>query len=80
MDDWEGEFPFGEILAETFVLGVFGAGKVHVVVSDLEEETYRVDQRYEVPIRLVSQRTLNEWGGRSTFRCCFPPASAALPV
>ena len=42
VDNWEGEFALGEILAETFVFGVFRAGEVHVVVSYLEEETYCV--------------------------------------
>lgn len=54
VDYWEGEFSLGEILAEAFVFGVFGAGKVHVVVSYLEEETYCVHQRYEVSSGLVS--------------------------
>lgn len=60
VDDWEREFPFCKILAETFVLGVLSAGEVHVVVSDLEEKTYRIHQRYEVPARLVSHRMLND--------------------
>lgn len=43
VDDWEGEFAFGEVFAEAFVVRVFAAGEVHVVVADLEEEAYCVD-------------------------------------
>lgn len=39
MDDWEGEFSFGKIFAKTFVFGVLGAGEVHIVVSDLKEQS-----------------------------------------
>ncbi len=38
MDDGEGEFAFGEVFAQAFVFGIFGAGEVHVVVADLEEQ------------------------------------------
>ena len=43
MDDGEGEFAFCEVFAEAFVVGVFVAGEVHVVVADLEEEADCVD-------------------------------------
>ena len=36
VDDGEGEFSLGQVFAEAFVVGVFRAGEVHVVVADLE--------------------------------------------
>lgn len=44
VDDGEGEFAFGEVFAEAFVFGVFGAGEVHVVIADLEKESDGVDE------------------------------------
>lgn len=44
MDDREGEFALGEVLAEAFVLRVVGAVQVHVVVADLEDEADEVDE------------------------------------
>ena len=43
MDDGEGEFAFCEIFAEAFVVGIFAAEKIHVVVADLEEKADCVD-------------------------------------
>ena len=48
MDDGEGEFAFCEVFAQAFVVGVFAAGEVHVVIADLEEEADGVDQGDEV--------------------------------
>ena len=44
VDDGEGEFSFGKVFTETFVFSVLGAGKVHIVVADLEEESDYVYQ------------------------------------
>ena len=49
VDDWEGEFALGQVFAESFVLGVVGAMQVHVVIADLEYETYEVYEMGTVP-------------------------------
>lgn len=53
MDDREGEFALGEVLAEAFVLRVVGAVQVHVVVADLEDEADEVDEGDAVPVGVV---------------------------
>lgn len=49
VDDGEREFSLGQIFAETFVVGVFGAREVHIVVADLEEQADEVGKWYKIP-------------------------------
>ena len=42
MDNGEGEFAFGEVFAEAFVVGVLGRGEILVVVEDLEDDSYEI--------------------------------------
>lgn len=45
MNYWEGEFAFGDIFAETFIICVLSILKVLVIVANLEEDSNQVDQR-----------------------------------
>ena len=48
MDDGEGEFALGQVLAEALGFGVGWGGEVEVVVADLEEEADCVDEGDQV--------------------------------
>ena len=50
VNDGEREFPFCEIFAEAFVVGIIRAGEVHVVIAYLEDQTDEVNESYAVPI------------------------------
>ena len=43
MDDRKGEFSFGDILTEAFIVGVLGILQVLKVVSNLEEDSKEID-------------------------------------
>jgi hypothetical protein len=45
MNYWEGEFAFGDIFAETFIICVLSILKVLVIVANLKEDSNQVDQR-----------------------------------
>lgn len=47
-DEWEGELALGQVLAEALVLHVVLVEQVDVVVSDLEVDGERVEQRLKV--------------------------------
>ncbi len=55
MNDWEREFSFCKVFAETFEGGVAGCrGEVEVVIKDLKEEADRGDEGCTVAVeRLV---------------------------
>ena len=44
MNYWEGEFAFGNVLAETLIIGILGILKILVIISNLKEDSNQVDQ------------------------------------
>lgn len=58
VDDGEGEFALGQVFAEAFVVGVFRAGEVHVVVADLVEEADDVHEGDAVSVLTLSESVL----------------------
>ena len=40
----EGEFAFGNVLAETFIIGILGILKILEIISNLKEDSNQVDQ------------------------------------
>ena len=60
MDHGEGELSLGQILAKPFVLSVFGAGQIHIVITNLEDQSDQVDQGHTISVAFFSVRNLGK--------------------
>lgn len=65
VDDREGEFALGQILAQAFVLGICPRRQIQVVIADLEDEPHQVDERDTVDLPPLGRLGLHQLDGQA---------------
>ena len=45
MNYWEGEFAFGDVFAEAFIICILSILKILIIIANLKENSNQVDQR-----------------------------------